>query len=434
MPFPADGAFLGSTAGFRGASFRSMTITSPPTPASSRAPAPGELLVIGFDGLEADASLLDFLARESISGVILFRRNIRDAAQAARLVRTLREASPRLLVGIDEEGGKVRRLSADFTTFPSMDLLGRLGSEELVRDLARAMAVELRAIGVNWDYAPVLDVHSNPSNPIIGERAFSSDPAVVARLGVAFIDALQAAGVAACGKHFPGHGDTSLDSHLALPTVEAPREVLEARELAPFRAAAQAGLASVMTAHVRYPALDPASTATLSSSILGELLRGALGFRGVVVTDDLEMRAVADHATPEALAVESVKAGADVLLACKSRDVQERVLAGLRAGIAAGAVSETRLAESVGRVRELAERYAIDPAAVDEPSAVEPAASSAGSRSIGTRPAKRAPPASVRRASRVASSPGASQRDATSVSRVPWGWVPPEFTSGGRGA
>lgn len=368
--FPWDGAFTGSTAGFPGGSFAFMTITSATSSTASPAPAPGELLVIGFDGLEADASLLDFLARESISGVILFRRNIRDAAQVARLVRTLREVAPRLLVGIDEEGGRVRRLSSDFTTFPSMDLLGRIGSEELVRELARAMAVELRAIGVNWDYAPVLDVHSNPANPIIGTRAFSSDPAVVARLGVAFIDALQAAGVAACGKHFPGHGDTQLDSHLELPVVEAAREVLEERELVPFRAAAAAGLASVMTAHVRYPALDGANTATLSASVLGGLLRGELGFRGVVVTDDLEMRAVADHATPEALAVESVKAGADVLLACKSRDVQERVLAGLRAGIAAGAVSEARLAESVGRVRALAERYAIDPAAVDEPSAV----------------------------------------------------------------
>ncbi|MBK7972343.1 MAG: beta-N-acetylhexosaminidase [Deltaproteobacteria bacterium] len=335
-----------------------------------RPPQLGELLVVGFEGLEADASLLDFLARESISGVILFRRNVRDAAQVARLVRRLREAAPRLLVGIDEEGGKVRRLSADFTTFPSMDLLGRIGSEELVRELARAMAVELRAIGVNWDYAPVLDVHSNAANPIIGTRAFSSDPAVVARLGAAFIETLQAAGVAACGKHFPGHGDTSLDSHLALPAVEVAREVLEARELVPFRAAVRAGLASMMTAHVRYPSLDAERTATLSPTILGGLLRGELGFGGVVVTDDLEMRAVADHATPEALAVASLQAGADVLLACKSREVQERVLAGVRAGLAAGAVSEERLAESVARVRALAERFAIDPAAVDEPSAV----------------------------------------------------------------
>ncbi|MFN7951815.1 MAG: glycoside hydrolase family 3 N-terminal domain-containing protein [bacterium] len=160
--------------------------------------------------------------RESIAGVILFRRNVRDAAQVARLVRSLREAAPRLLVGIDEEGGKVRRLSADFTTFPSMDLVGRIDSEALVRELARAMATQLQH-QVNWDFAPVLDVHSNLANPIIGARALSSDPAVVARLGAVFIEALQGAGVAACGKHFPGHGDTSLDGHLQLPAVDAAR-------------------------------------------------------------------------------------------------------------------------------------------------------------------------------------------------------------------
>ncbi len=329
------------------------------------AATPGELVVIGFEGLEADTGLLDFLARESIAGVILFRRNIRDAAQVARLVRTLREAAPRLLVGIDEEGGKVRRLSGDFTTFPSMDLVGRIGSEALARELAEAMAAELRAIGVNWDFAPVLDVHSNPANPIIGARALSSDPAVVARLGAVFIDALQGAGVAACGKHFPGHGDTSLDSHLALPTVEASRALLDARELVPFRAAARAGVASMMTAHVRYPALDPDHTATLSPAILEGLLRRDIGFEGVVVTDDLEMRAVADHATPEALALASVEAGADVLLACKQREVQERVIAGLRAALASGAVSQARLDASAARVRRLAARFQLDPAAVD---------------------------------------------------------------------
>ncbi|MFN7955965.1 MAG: beta-N-acetylhexosaminidase [bacterium] len=331
----------------------------------NRPAQPGELLVIGFEGIEADAALLDFLDRESIAGVILFRRNVRDAAQVARLVRSLREAAPRLLVGIDEEGGKVRRLSADFTTFPSMDLVGRIDSEALVRELARAMAAELRAIGVNWDFAPVLDVHSNLANPIIGARALSSDPAVVARLGAVFIEALQGAGVAACGKHFPGHGDTSLDSHLQLPTVDAAREILDARELVPFRAAARAGVASMMTAHVRYPALDPHRTATLSPAILEGLLRRDIGFEGVVVTDDLEMRAVSDHATPEQLAVASVQAGADVLLACKHREVQERVIDGLRRAIAAGAIAQSRVDASAARIRELAARFTLDAALVD---------------------------------------------------------------------
>ncbi len=353
----------GSTVRPSGARFRRVSAT--PQILADPAPAPGELLVVGFDGFEADSTLLDFLVRESIGGVILFRRNVRDAAQVARLTRALREAAPGLLIGIDEEGGRVRRLSSDFTTFPSMDLLGKIGSDDLARELGGAIARELRAAGVNWDFAPVLDVHSNPANPIIGSRAISSDPAVVARLGVAFIDGLQAGGVAGCGKHFPGHGDTSLDSHVALPVVNASRELLEERELVPFRAAARGSLASVMTAHVRYPALDAERTATLSPAILGDLLRRDLGFEGVVVTDDLEMRAVADHASPEELAVASIEAGADVMLACKSRDVQDRVLAGMRSALESGRIAAARLAASVARVRNLRARFPIEAAEID---------------------------------------------------------------------
>ena len=322
------------------------------------APGAASLLVVGFDGLEATDALLALVEEERVAGVILFRRNIRDAEQVAGLVAALRRDRPDLLVSIDEEGGRVRRLSADFTTFPSMDLVGRTGSRELAAELGAAIARELRAIGVNWDFAPVLDVHTRAENPVIGPRSLSPDPGTVASLGCAFLHALQEGRVAACAKHFPGHGDTDLDSHHALPTVERSADGLRDRELVPFRAAVEAGVATVMTAHVVYPALDPDRPATLSPRILGDLLRGELGFEGVIVTDDLEMRAVADDLAPEELGLVSLEAGADLLLACEKPEVQRRILRGLEDGLGSGRLPAERLARSADRVRALARRFA----------------------------------------------------------------------------
>lgn len=261
------------------------------------------------------------LAREfGLGGVTLFKRNVEEPAQVAELSREIRSLVPAapLWVAIDQEGGRVARLRAPFTEWPPMAVLGRDADPALTARFARALAAELASVGVTLDFAPVLDVHTNPANPIIGDRAFSNDPAVVAARGVTVIEELQRAGVAACGKHFPGHGDTAVDSHLALPVVEHAPDRIRRVECVPFRAAIAAGVAFIMTAHVLVPALDEAVPATLSKAIVEGLLRQELGYEGVILSDDLEMRALADGWPRGEAAVLSIMAGCDGVLLCRA--------------------------------------------------------------------------------------------------------------------
>ncbi|AUX23511.1 glycoside hydrolase family 3 [Sorangium cellulosum] len=287
----------------------------------------GQLIVGGFDGAEPPARYLRALAEGRRGGAILFRRNAPDIAATARLCRALAEAAgperPPFL-GIDQEGGRVTRLPAPFLTLPPMRSLGDLVDLPLLRRAARAVAAELRAVGVNLNFAPVLDVDSNPANPIIGDRAFGREPGAVAQRGVAFLEGLQEEGVLACGKHFPGHGDTELDSHLALPTIAHDRGRLERIELPPFRAASGAGVASLMTAHIVVEALDPGVPATLSRAVCTGLLRDEIGFQGVLFSDCLQMAAIAANYPIEEAAPAAIEAGCDVLLVCHDEEVQDR--------------------------------------------------------------------------------------------------------------
>ncbi len=265
----------------------------------------GRLFVVGFPDHDANPELLDLIQCERVGGVILFSRNVRDQAQTAALTHTLQSTARAaghpapLLVMIDQENGLVRRLGHDSTPFPGAMALGAIedaeASERIVEEVARATAQELLAHGVNMNLAPVMDVNNAPENPVIGVRSFGADPEVVGRLGVASMRGLQGAGVIATLKHFPGHGDTTVDSHLALPVVTAPPERLEAVELAPFRQGIAAGAECVMTAHVAFPALtgDATIPATLAPEALTDLLRERLGFAGVIMSDCLEMDAIA---------------------------------------------------------------------------------------------------------------------------------------------
>lgn len=234
-----------------------------------------------------------------------------------------------------------------------MRRFGEANRAPLARAAGRAMGRELAAAGFNCDFAPVLDVDSNPRNPVIGDRSFGSDPRVVASLGMAFARGLEEAGIVPCGKHFPGHGDTALDSHLALPEVGRSLRELRRVELAPFRRAIAAGLPMLMTAHVRYAALDPERPATLSRRILHELLRRELGFRGVLVSDDLSMHALDDAGSIGEAAVAAINAGCDLLLACASLDVAEEVAAAVTAAVRAGRIPERRMREALRRVDRL---------------------------------------------------------------------------------
>jgi beta-N-acetylhexosaminidase len=336
----------------------------PPRPVARERPvtggeiarAAGQLLSVGFDGTTAPAELRARIAAGEVGGVMLFRPNIKDPAQLAALVGELRTSAPAsapLLVSIDQEGGIVQRLRAPATVWPPMLAVGAAGDPGRTTAVGRALGEELAAVGVGWDFAPVLDVHTNPANPVIGNRAFATTPDAVAAHALAFWRGLRAAGLVGCGKHYPGHGDTRTDSHHELPVVDHDLARLRRIELAPFAAAARAGVEALMTAHVLYPALDPDRPATLSRRIATDLLRGELGYAGVLVSDDLGMKAVADRYSIEELATGAIGAGVDHLLI---REPAARQVAAFEALVRAAerdAAFRARLAESAARVAAL---------------------------------------------------------------------------------
>ena len=295
----------------------------------------GQRVVIGFDGHSASPDLKRLIRDYHVGGVILFARNVDAPEQVADLVREIQSLARDaghdlpLLVTVDQEGGRVARLREPWTVWPPLRALGRGGSPELARRMGAALAAELAACGIRWDLAPVLDVDTNPKNPVIGDRSFGDDPELVGRLGVAMIGGLQEGGVAACAKHFPGHGDSDVDSHLALPALDHSRSRLEDVELRPFRMAIEAGVATLMTGHLLVRELDEEAPATLSRRVVQQLLREELGYRGVVVSDDIEMKALADRWPAGEAAVAAARAGCDIILVCASHDKQAEAIEGL---------------------------------------------------------------------------------------------------------
>ena len=338
-------------------------MTSPPL---SPAKAAARMLIVGFDGTRPPAHLLDWISRYGLGGVILFSRNIEDPAQVAELVAQLRASASLVppLVTVDQEGGRVERFREPLTRFPPMAVLGR-HPPELSRAVGRVMARELGALGVGMNLAPVLDVDTNPDNPIIGDRSFSSDPELVLAHGCALARGLLEGGLGACGKHFPGHGDTSLDSHLDLPVVDLPLSRLRSVELHPFRGAVAMGIPAIMTAHVVYPCLDPLLPATLSARVIHDLLRRELGFPGVVMSDAMEMQAISDHFDLEESLLGGIEAGVDMFIICRPRELQERALETLTRLFEKGAVPRERLVASFGRIDALLERFALPASPLD---------------------------------------------------------------------
>jgi beta-N-acetylhexosaminidase len=316
------------------------------------------LFVVGFPGRSVDDEVKR-LIDDGVAGVILFKRNVGTAAETHQLVNELKTYAGRpLLAAVDQEGGRVARLrGGEFTALPAMRTLGASADAQVIERVGRLLAFETRACGFDWDFAPVLDIDTNPNNPVIGDRAFHRQPEEVARLGVALARGLESGGVASCGKHFPGHGDTSVDSHLDLPVLPHPMQRLRDVELVPFRAYAQAGLASLMTAHVVFEALDRGIPATMSRKVMTGLLREELGFQGVVVSDDLEMKAIASHFTVERAVVESLAAGVDCFLVCHHAEVQRAAITAVVNAVQTGRLSLDRLHEASRRLEGLKRRF-----------------------------------------------------------------------------
>jgi beta-N-acetylhexosaminidase len=313
----------------------------------------GRHLIVGFDGTDINDEIRFALRDLCAGGVILFTRNYEEPTQVRDLVVRLRELSAhdRLLVCVDQEGGKVQRFRKGFTPWPDAASFAEYGDIEFARKFGRFNAAELAAVGIDLNFAPVCDVNTRAENPVIGRRSFSSDPKIVSDYARAVIDGTQSAGVLACAKHFPGHGDTTLDSHKDLPVVEQEPGRLEETELAPFRVAASSGVATIMTAHVLYPAWDEELPATLSEKIIAKA-RG-IPYEGVIVTDDLEMAAIADRYGMEESAVLAMKAGCDVLLCCRSVTRQEQILKVLYDALLAENIKRSVLRDSDMRLLEM---------------------------------------------------------------------------------
>jgi beta-N-acetylhexosaminidase len=326
----------------------------------------GQLLIGSLPGTTLTPEIRSLVREFSLGGVILFSRNIEAPEQVAELsidVQSLAGELP-LWLSVDQEGGRVARLRKPFTEWPPMAVLGRSGSEALATRFAAALAAELKAVGITLDYAPVLDIHTNPKNPVIGDRALGEDAETVARLGAAVIRGLQENGVAACGKHFPGHGDTAVDSHLELPLVEHPPDRIRRVECVPFREAIRADVAFLMTAHVLVPSLDEDRPATLSPRIVKGMLRDELQFGGVILSDDLEMKAVArSYAVPDA-AVQAIAAGCDGVLVCSGDvDSQAATLEAIVHAVEDQRIPYTRLEDAQQRLRRAKERFLAAPVA-----------------------------------------------------------------------
>jgi beta-N-acetylhexosaminidase len=320
----------------------------------------GQLVFLGFDGRAVPAELRSLAREFDLGGVVLFKRNVESPEQVAELAfeaEHLVPATP-LWVAVDQEGGRVARMRRPFTEWPPMAVVGRSGSADVAARVARALARELKAVGVTFDFAPVLDVLTNPANPAIGDRALSSDAGRVATLGAAMIGAIQAEGLAACGKHFPGHGDAGVDSHHALPVVDLPPDRFEAVEWVPFRAAIAADVAAIMVAHLLVPAFDEVRPTSLSRRVVTGLLREHLHFDNLILTDDLSMKACSGRFGLAEATVQAVAAGHDGALLCEPGfDAQAAALEALVHALEDERLSYKDVEASIARHERLKGRF-----------------------------------------------------------------------------
>jgi beta-N-acetylhexosaminidase len=324
----------------------------------------GQMLMSGFEGTTLNPETEDLIRNHHVGGLILFSRNYENLEQLHTLIRDLQDVAASsstglpLLMSVDQEGGRVARLTEPFTKYPPLCCVGNSQSEDLAFRFGQALATELVDVGINMDYAPVLDVHTNPDNPIIGDRAIASDPETVSRLANSFIKGFRDKGMIPVGKHFPGHGDTHLDSHLDLPTVKRDAATLEAVELVPFRDTIAQGLEVIMTAHVIYTAWDAKNPATFSKTILQNILRKQLGFQGVIMSDDLEMKAVENYFPIEEFPRMGIESGLDMFMICNNVEKMRTLHKQLIHDVDSGIIPVEPIQQSVERILRLKKNLA----------------------------------------------------------------------------
>lgn len=330
----------------------------------------GQMLMVGFEGTTANEQVKKLLYNYHVGGIILLSRNIQSPTQVAQLTKQLQKMAMEtrmhipLLISIDHEGGSIVRFTGGVTFFPSNMALGAAGSADYAYQEGQIVGKELQAMGINMNLAPVLDVNDNPANPVIGLRSYGESSELVASLGVAYIKGLQEEGVMATAKHFPGHGNTIINSHTDLPTVNKDRSALEQVEFYPFRKAIAAGVAAIMTGHISVPAIDPTprTPATLSSKIISGLLRGEMGYNGLILSDSMDMGAITKYYGVRESAIRAVEAGVDMLLVPWSFEMQADMYDALLRAVKDGRITEERIDGSVRRILLAKRQYAVLPA------------------------------------------------------------------------
>ncbi len=328
----------------------------------------GQMVVVGIEGTVVNEHIRELIEDYHVGGVILYKQNISDTDQAISLLNSVKEINSDntipLFLSVDEEGGRVTRMPNEFTRLPTNEKIGRINNEDFSHGIGQILGKELKAFGFNMDFAPVLDVNNNPNNPVIGDRSFGSIPELVSKLAIPTMKGIRSQQVVPVVKHFPGHGDTSVDSHKELPVVNKNMEELQSFELIPFKEALENGAEVVMIAHILLPQIDTKYPASMSKSVITDLLRGSMKFDGVVITDDMTMGAILKNYDISEAAVQSVSAGSDIILVAHDFDTEVKVIQALKKSVEDGRIPEKMIDQSVYRILKLKKQYFLKDEAV----------------------------------------------------------------------
>ena len=333
----------------------------------------GQLVIVGLDGYTTDEHARQMIEEYNVGGFILFKSNIKSSHQMLELLNSLKSINQAskvpLFLSVDEEGGRVSRLPGEFLNIPSNKIIGKLNNSSVSYKVGSIIGEELKAFGMNMNFAPVLDINSNPKNPVIGDRSFGTGPDLVSKLGVQTMQGLQSQNIIPVIKHFPGHGDTSTDSHVGLPRVNNDLKRLRSFELRPFADAIENGAEAVMVAHILLPKIDPENPASFSKTIISDILRRDMEFDGVVITDDFTMGAIVKNYNIGQAAVKSILAGSDIVLVCHDYEKQKAVISALKNATQSGLLPMKRIDQSVSRILRLKQEHGIndDPAKAIDP-------------------------------------------------------------------
>lgn len=323
----------------------------------------GQLVIVGVDGYELNANAQQLIQNYHVGGLVLLKKNVKDTQQMLNLINALKETNKvnkiPLFLALDEEGGRISRMPAEFKKMPSSQKIGEQKNEDLAKQVGEILGQEIKEFGMNVNFAPVLDIFSNPKNTVIGDRAFGDNPDQVSKLGIQTMKGIQEQNIISVVKHFPGHGDTSVDSHVGLPRVDYDLERLKSFELVPFSQAIANNVDAIMLAHILLPKIDQDYPASFSEAIISDVLRKELNYDGVVITDDMTMGAIVENYNLGEAAVKSIQAGSDIVLVCHDFAKEEAVLKAILEAAETGKISPARIDESVYRVLKLKEKYSL---------------------------------------------------------------------------